>query len=358
MQKLLIPKTIKVGYQNRSDTYTQKLAYVIYYDNKGVLRKEKSWNSWRDKKIPINDYENIPTEGFVLNKKTGGYKGHWNMRNTYIRVYDPRGFEFEISVSNLLYILTQCDCSRGKGLEGKFVYAWDQTELVLLPVECEDYKNSIEFTDLQNTNVKAKELICGASYQTKSQKIITYLGKLIKHEPIAQDYFLKNPDKENKKYVFYNQNGFEFYDNLKNISKLYSDVIDPNYADILTKYNESEYGSKPIELILKPISDNKSKLIWATKIDNCYFIFHNCYRKKWNEKQNKYEDELEYISSWDQYKIINNKLIRFYEQVIAYYPNNINRCTYNNYRLIKFTEPTNQELWVRLESGKEYKLKG
>lgn len=31
---IYIPKKIKVGYQNRSDTYTKKLAYVIYYDEK------------------------------------------------------------------------------------------------------------------------------------------------------------------------------------------------------------------------------------------------------------------------------------------------------------------------------------
>ena len=32
---IYIPEKIKVGYQNRNDTYTKKLAYVIYYDEKG-----------------------------------------------------------------------------------------------------------------------------------------------------------------------------------------------------------------------------------------------------------------------------------------------------------------------------------
>ena len=66
---IFVPKTINVGYQNRSGTYTGKLAYVIYYDEKGKLRKEASWNSWRDYKIPNDEFDNIPTEGFVLNKK-------------------------------------------------------------------------------------------------------------------------------------------------------------------------------------------------------------------------------------------------------------------------------------------------
>lgn len=34
-----IPKVIKVGYDNREDTYTKKLAYVIYYDHTNTLRK-------------------------------------------------------------------------------------------------------------------------------------------------------------------------------------------------------------------------------------------------------------------------------------------------------------------------------
>jgi hypothetical protein len=73
--KLYVPEKLKVGFNKRKDTYTGKLGYVIYYDHKGVLRKEKSCQSWRDKSIPMVDIDNGPTEGFVLNKKTGDYTG-------------------------------------------------------------------------------------------------------------------------------------------------------------------------------------------------------------------------------------------------------------------------------------------
>src|SRR5574343_1729160 len=131
---IFIPKKIKVGFQNREDTYTKKLAYVIYYDEKGVLRKETSWQSWRDKTIEPVEFDNVPFSGFVLNKKVGGYSNyHWNPRQTYVRIYDPRDFEFEITVPNLLYILENGNSIKGKGLEGDFVYGWDGTELVLIP---------------------------------------------------------------------------------------------------------------------------------------------------------------------------------------------------------------------------------
>jgi uncharacterized protein (DUF2132 family) len=146
--KLFIPSKMKVGFQARKDTYTGQLAYVVYYDSKGVLRKEKSWEQWRDKKIDPVEFENTPMEGFVLNKGVGGARQSygWNARNEYIRVYDPRNFEFEISVENLLFILRECDCSRGKGLEGKFVYAFDRADLILLPVSSVDFQESQKFT--------------------------------------------------------------------------------------------------------------------------------------------------------------------------------------------------------------------
>lgn len=131
--KLYIPETVHVGFQERKDTYTGKLAFVIYSDHTGKKRCEKSWNSWRDNKIPSQDFDNTPTEGFVLNKKVGDYRGSWNGRQAWIRIYDPRGFEFEIGVDNLLFILEECSAIKGKGLEGEFVYAWDRNRLVLLP---------------------------------------------------------------------------------------------------------------------------------------------------------------------------------------------------------------------------------
>jgi len=181
---IFIPKKIKVGFQNRSDTYTQKLAYVIYYDIKGKLRKEASWNSWRDNKITPMDFDNVPISGFVLNKKVGGYKYSWNVRNTYVRVYDPRDFEFEISVPNLLYILENTSSIKGKGLEGEFVYGWSGTELVLVPTSSPDYVEMSKLNELRHNKIKisSKELILGATYKHKSNTNMIYMGRFDVYE--------------------------------------------------------------------------------------------------------------------------------------------------------------------------------
>lgn len=178
---IFIPKTINVGYQNRSDTYTGKLAYVIYYDEKGKLRKEASWNSWRDENIPNEEFENVPTSGFVLNKRAGGVEESWgwNARKTYCRIYDPRNFEFEITIENLLYILENTNSIKGKGLEGEFVYGWDGKDLVLMPVESPDYKQIAEYNVIihNKETIKAKDLIIGATYLTKDNQERIYIGK-------------------------------------------------------------------------------------------------------------------------------------------------------------------------------------
>ncbi|ASA22587.1 hypothetical protein [Paenibacillus donghaensis] len=176
---IFIPTKIKVGFQNRDNTYTKKLAYVIYEDHKGVLRKKASWESWRDNNIDPVDYENEPTSGFVLNKKVGDYVSDWNHRQAYVRVYDPRGFEFEITIENLLYILENANSIKGKGLEGEFVYAWEGKELVLIPVESPDYQEISSFNKILHNKeyIKSKELIIGATYKTKDNQELVYMGR-------------------------------------------------------------------------------------------------------------------------------------------------------------------------------------
>ena len=176
---IFVPEKINVGFQNRNDTYTKKLAYVIYFDQKGVLRKEKSWNSWRDNEIEPIIFENTPTSGFVLNKKVGDYCSDWNHRQAYVRVYDPRDFEFEITIENLLYILENTSSIKGKGLEGDFIFGWDGKDLILIPTDSPDYKEIAEFNKIvhENKSIKAKELIIGATYNTKDNKELIYLGK-------------------------------------------------------------------------------------------------------------------------------------------------------------------------------------
>lgn len=280
--KMNIPKKIKVGYQNREDTFTGKLAYVVYIDEKGKLRKAASWSGWRDSKIEPTDFDNVPTAGFVLNKKVGDYKSDWNHRKAHIRVYDPRGFEFEIGVENLLYILEETSSIKGKGLEGEFVYAWDDKDLVLVPVTSDDYKISTEFTEMKSMKVGKKEIKEGCIYITKDMEKVMYLGS---HEIFEYNhdyesgYSTYSHASEGKKHVFvyvdkksnseidYNgfPNGYWFQNGFTKLASKVSDEIDPNFAEEYDKFKQSLYGNKCKKVISNPYP------IDLTKLNNNYF---------------------------------------------------------------------------------------
>jgi hypothetical protein len=89
---LYIPKTIKVGFQERSDTFTGKLGYIVYIDEKGITRKEKSWNGWRNDKIKVLELENKPRDNYVFNKGVQRCGGSFGSGRSVVRVYDPRDF--------------------------------------------------------------------------------------------------------------------------------------------------------------------------------------------------------------------------------------------------------------------------
>lgn len=376
--QLYIPKKIKVGYNKREDTYTKKLAYVIYYDDKGVLRKEKSWESWRDKKIAFNDYDNVPTEGFVLNKGVGGQRESygWNARNEYIRVYDPRGFEFEISVSNLLFILQECTSTKGKGLEGEFVYSWDGKELVLIPVSCQEYRNSQEYTKLQSNKIGAKELVAGCSYKTKKQEDLIYLGKF--------DWYTMNTIKDgnyddrdlvhSKQYIFLKDDKDNQYDkyfittSLTSLALCNSEIPVSNYAELIEDYNkENINASKPLEL------EEKTANIKLTINEYCQLKGENRFIKKSNDgkyeaitinAEREWKDGKNIVKGFTLYS---SSSIMFKDNVLSVRSNRYNDTSYRSWHSYESHKPTIYtedqiksmgllDVYVKLENNKKMKI--
>lgn len=182
---MFIPKRINVGFQDKEEVNYIRLAYVIYWDENDILRKEPSWNSWRNQDVPAKEFDNEPTEGFRLNLRAGG----WGQRKTYCEVIDPRGFMVEITIDNLLELLADCDCEK-KVLKGKFVYAWYKTELRLIMVGTEEYGFDMAETQKAYDSVKKPEeiknqkntLIPFHIYKDTVNGEIVYLGRMNVYE--------------------------------------------------------------------------------------------------------------------------------------------------------------------------------
>ena len=337
---IFIPKTIKVGYQNRNDTYTKKLAYVIYYDQKGKLRKESSWNGWRDKSIEPDEFVNEPISGFVLNKKVGDYDSGWSHRHAYCRVYDSRGdFEFEITIENLLYILENATSTKGKGLEGQFIFGWSGKDLILIPCESPDYKEITQYNDIihEKKYVKVKDLTLGGTYKTKTNEEYIYMGRFDyyddKYESIPYEvdnnYYRKTTRYKSVKknvnkgkhhyFVRKDDEDYKWFNILvlKSLGERFIEIISSecvdNYADLFDKLecdsqyspvdnSKDEYISYTIEEFNKKLKergwfncyDLNKKEVEINKIYNdnmkCYCRYLENYYSNGNRTEGTYEE--------------------------------------------------------------------
>lgn len=259
---LYIPNKLKVGFNLREDTYSGRLGYITYWDDKGNLKYQKSWENWREKEddeqlIPL-ELDNVPTEGFVLNKDVGGVSGwgSWSSHDRIekVRVYDPRGFEFEITIPNLLFILQEHASLPGKGLEGEYVYSWSGQRLVLLPVKSLEYKQSIDFTSMQSGKVTKKDMVEGCVYTTKQNTKVIYLGRF--YAPVDTWPYRDEIKASIKRHIFYaeseNSSGFIFEKGFTKLANKVSDEVVSNYADLVESYQGLFPNSPMVGLSLKP----------------------------------------------------------------------------------------------------------
>ena len=111
-QVLECPKEIYVGISGLK-WEDNPLAYVTYKKSNGKIAKEVSFNNWCSEKSERKTFENTPQKGFKVLFTVGGCKSGWNVRQTYFRVVDPRGFEFEIVADNFVNILQNSVINKG-----------------------------------------------------------------------------------------------------------------------------------------------------------------------------------------------------------------------------------------------------
>lgn len=310
--QLYIPKKIKVGFQEREDTYSKKLAYVTYFDDKNVLRKETSWQNWRDKKIEPEEFDNTPQDGFVLNKNVERYKwSHFGTNRSYIRIYDPRGIEFEVTPENLIGILMNANCCK-RGLDGKFVYAWHHKDLVLLPANCEEYEKAVSFTSLQGQKIGAKDLVPGCSYKTKRQEDLIYVGR---YDWYNFCLYTNGSSRKGKKYYIFTSDGKDFQtkSGLDFLAAKNSDEIVSNYSDIIENFQKNPRSNKIVNWEVKPCEINTQ-----------------------TTKREYYEERL-VLKESSYFKIDNGVLIQYNVDLNEkYVPSGSVHYTYEGYRLEEY----------------------
>ncbi len=276
---LYIPDQIHVGFQKREDTFTGKLGYVTFQDKKGILRQEKSWEGWRHSSIEPLTFDNVPSR-FVLNKGVQRH-GHFGSGRSVIRVYDNRDFEFEISIDNLIGILMHSDVSKRDIIE-ECVFAWEGKNLVLLPINSEEYRTSIEFTQKQEKSFSSKNLIKGHVYEQKNNdEQLIYIG---------YDHFYDYNDYSHqqkymgKKHIFYNLDNQTFVvPSIQQLAQVVLSEVHQFFAELISKFYSSIHAYEMKQLMIQHNPKYKAytnhryhfmKPYYLKKNDSEFYEFH------------------------------------------------------------------------------------
>lgn len=253
---LFIPKKLKIGFQKRDNTLNGNLAYVIYFDEKGKLRKENSWQSWRDDKIEPMEVDNIPRSGYVVNRGVTHFSySSFGSDRFRVRVYSPDGFEFEIYPENFMAIVAVADISK-QYIDQECVFAWDGQELVLLPTNTEQYQKSIEHTEKvlgQKDKLKEQKKIqkeagnsiykFGNLFETKSGIFMYW-----KNEEIVTENKIKNLKKSD---LIFDENGkvsLNLIPEKKNLAFLIAHTMESLMNEDLNYMTDMSYGLQTLPL--------------------------------------------------------------------------------------------------------------
>jgi hypothetical protein len=232
----------------------------------------------------------------------------------HIRVYDPRGFEFEISVENLLFVLEECSSIKGKGLEGEFVYAWDKSDLVLLPVCSADYKLSAKYTAGLNSKVTKNDMKEGCLYRLKSNmEVVMYLGKqkwfdvkhynsdtLYEYEDKGEKHIFAYPGKKDKYDTkYFSDIGFT------KLSAKISDEVSPDFAEEYSEFKKSLEGAGVKEVVIVPGGNEIPKDYYISRY-NKYLIKENeeYYIVNFNDGRNYFYGKATTYNMETEYKVV------------------------------------------------------
>lgn len=133
----------------REDITIAPLAFLTpYEDNAAGKKRRESVRSWlrgwhwnddtKQDKTETRIVENKPRAGFTI----VDFAERWSTSNKFARVYDPEGYELEISMANLIDILVHGKVEKGV-IQGEMIWAREGAHNRLIPVDSELFKGAL-----------------------------------------------------------------------------------------------------------------------------------------------------------------------------------------------------------------------
>ncbi len=165
---------------DRKDVTLAPLAFLTpYEDNAAGKKRRESVLAWLGQHYYHSDEEkarkpkdtrilpNTPRDGF----RVVDFASRWTTSNKFARIYDPNGFELEISIENLIDIMLYTVVDHGV-IRGEMIWGRENGQNRLVPVDSEVYRGAlregqvleIEVGDLFTGNYGKKFVYMGRGY--------------------------------------------------------------------------------------------------------------------------------------------------------------------------------------------------
>ncbi len=185
MPKVTIPDKHYVGMIVRTGSSIPLGFITPWGEDAAALKRIDTVDSWckasRTGPLPTTVIENTPMLGF---KMSGDIRRGMQGGQDKWRIVDPRGFELEITSTNLSMLLADTTLEKGEILD-KCVWAREGGQNLLLTVESEEYIEAVKMTEIANSTAAWKDVKLGNTVVLQNGISGRYLGKM----HIIQDHY-------------------------------------------------------------------------------------------------------------------------------------------------------------------------
>lgn len=206
---------VYVGFQGRRSVDEVPLGFMTpYSEDKAGQKRQATVDTWArgrwgsTKTFNSVKLENKPMIGFKIGRqirRSGGWNGSGA---SYVRVEDPRGFELEITIENLVMCMKENLIQDGEIL-AECVWGRDGNRNILLPTNSEPYRASLKTVERINAAITLRDISPGDEIELLDGTKGIYYGGM--YALMAQRYYyreeMRNIELSNKRYVIEEQEG-------------------------------------------------------------------------------------------------------------------------------------------------------
>lgn len=284
LSTIKIPQTVYVGFQGRRAVDEVPLGFMTPYDTtKAGQKRQQTVDQWAkgwgsNKTFNSVVLENVPMIGFKIGRAIRRSRS-WGGNASYVRIEDPRGFELEISIENMVMVMDQNIVEDGEIMQ-ECVWGRDGGKNILLPTNSEPYQASLNTTKRLNSVLSLKDVKAGSKVKLVTGETGIYYGSLypifIKHESEYTDTrsgysFERNvtnmytPEvRGTKRYILYTPNS------KKGTFNVYASI---KVAEVLEEAKEKLKPHDVEKLIATKIAEGKAKFVNHVSSSNYYDQF-------------------------------------------------------------------------------------